>query len=751
MSTPAVVAPKPPAYPGSQRFLRVRRFNSIKSDAATELPHAYSIRTEDTSGDHGSLTFYIPKIKHDGTATNWASVGIDDIIIPQAWNWVTLAWEDHIPYRVVELPDVTIPQGGGIPGIKVVCRGATIDFETAVVRPYGGAGRVPWGDMRHFGWQAPELPDTPGTGWVSPNVRSNQGNTSSGGYPPYGLAGKPHTWPNPLSQYLWGQPPISGQDPVGRNYFRYSFTTYAALDITMYVIADDLFVAALDGVEVIEFNRAPDNSAGWTHFRRFSLPAGNHTIAFLVENIPRPGSTDNCGLLNVALMYDIPRALTTPWNTADTRRYLLTTSTAPEPAVGSGSVYGWRSLAYPATAPGMTVGRILYHLTTEAQAKNELQGWTFVWGTDLDAAGVPWGEIVPNYQTRVGRTIWEVLKELQDQGWCTAVAQQGSLTLNIYRSAYTYPTIATPLAAGVNITGLTHTPRRANRTDKLLARTEDGWVERGTGATSGTVSIADISDPTAFNAYIDMLIARSQLSTDLAAVEIAPIHIDHRAYGGLFINRRIVIPGRTGGTRTESITKHIVEEQTVGPPTQKIELISVRTQAEQQLAFIQDRNAPGALKGNASAIAPYTKSQPQSSELRLTEISFNLPDIAEDADSSAAAQGLAYADSADYRAPFRMRVMRAKLTARTPQSGETAPTGTTAVQVRYNGVGGICLSLTGANYEVDDAFGSTAIFAPQITANWYLEIGPEDAINVWLVTAGKHRGLRLVLSGFQVP
>lgn len=829
------------------RYMRVRMWDTNMSTFLGDLPQAYLNHIEDRSNEIGGGSFAHHK-DHDGAGL---IVG-GRVAQTQLWNDSLSAYSNAYLWRIEDNPKVTIAKTTGARIITPAGRGVAQDFEVVQVDPYGGPEKIPWGDIRNFGWQAPELRDDLAP-WTAPNIRSIQ--VLKTGLPPYGLGGKPYGWPNPLSPWLWGQAPVNGADPVGFNYFRYRFTLNRELDVTFYITADDLFVASLNSVDIVDFQTDKSDAGGATYWRKLHLKPGEYTFAARVENLERPGIAENCGLFNVCATYDISPTPTTPWRTNDTTRFLFSTagwsantfdfarpgfyveqfftsvyinyyaspaahsvhgvwippgggqvvepggvgpagyyveqSDTPEgleiiyypteqvhsikgvvvdhttsitypssgivvdESVGHPHPQGWKSLAYPAQPPGMTPGHIFVVLLREAIARQELQGWGITFTETHDSAGNPWPGNVPEFTCRIGTTYLEVLNQLQEQGFINWAVSPDALTLHMFAADHDFGVQPATFEEGVNIKQLTHGSKWGLQRDKILARTQDGWVRRGSGPRQSMLSIPDWTDRAKIDSYLDQQIARTQNDSSTVALDFIPLDAATTPFLGFRNFQSVTAPGPEGAPYTPAVKRCAADENTVGPPSCSVDFESLRHRSEVLISRVQDRAAPGAFNGRAASIAPYTKSQPQGGELKLIEVKFNLTGRADSAATNAISDGLTYADSNDERPSGRYKIQRARLTASALQVGEEPYSGTSIVQLLYNGFVGHTMCLGPGEFEQNDYFGSNYI-DPRTKSidpfpNWFLETGPFDALRVQLVSAGTHRNLLYTIWGYEVP
>lgn len=851
--------PEPPP-----RYMKSRLWNEQMTGLIADLPDARTNHIEDIGDGVGGGGFVMAAIAGNGALdpliANGSITG-GRIVQTQVWDEDDETYLGAYLWRIEDKPHVTIAPNTGQLVISPAGRGVAQDFETSQVDPFGGVDRTPWSDIRSFGWQAPELRDDLAP-WTAPNVRSVQALKTA--LPPYGLGGKPYGWPNPLSPWLWGVAPSGGADAVGFSYFRYRFTLNATLDVTFYVTADDLFVASLNDVDIIDFQADKGDAAGATYWRKLRLAPGDYTFCARVENIERPGIAENCGLFNMCATYAISPSPTSPWQTMDTQRFLFTTAgwaavtstlapagyyveragdditinvytepsahsvygvwippggglvvepgdtapagnyaeasetaegleivsyptesahsvrgvavpgqtsiTAPssgygpDTAVGYPHPQGWRALAYPAAAPGMTAGQIIMILLVEAQARGELPGWGVTFSADLDSSGTPWPERVPQFTCRVGTTYAEVFRQLEEQGYIHWAVSGDSLTLNVWAQSHDFGTQPAVFSDGPggNIVRLEHRDKWGLKRDKIMARTQNGWVRRQNtefvspaGSRQSMISIPDWEDRAKIDAYLDQQIIRTADDASGAALSYVPTTAAVMPFVGFRNFHGVTIPNAVGDPYAPKVTRCVLDEAIVGPPACKVELQSPTKASEELLSRVQARSAPGAFDGRAASIAPYTTSQPQGGELRLVDIKFNLTARADNAATNAISDGLTYADSGDERPPGRFKIQRAQLTAGSLQVDEAPYEGFTIVQLLYNNHVGQTMVLGPGQFQADDYFGSNFV-DPRTAAlypfpNWYLETGPLDSVKVQLVSAGTHRNLVYTIWGYEIP
>ena len=765
MTATFVAEPTPPVSP--PRWVRSVLWNSTHTTFFGILDEAKRVNWRDPANQIGGGSLAIHR---DAAHANQITGG--RIVETQVWDPDLETYVAAYQWRVENKPDTVIAPTPSAKVLTPAGRGVEQDWEVSQVDPHGGVNTVPWGDVRNFGWQAPELPDDD---WIAPNVRATQAQRSS--IVPQGLGGQPYTWPVPLSKWISGQAPTGNSDPIGFTYYRYHFETFIPLQVTIYVAADNLFVCALNGVEIMEEQTVSESAFDDSYYRRLRLPAGEHVLCVRVENLSQTEIFEdaiedlNPSLLNVAVFADIQAVPAQPFlgdpddwgvpNLTQTRIVLFATGpsggydldTLPAPWQNidyAGADFGnWLTLPYPTTAPGMTPGRILKLLYDEAVARGELLNWDISFTSFRDSNNVLWPDEIPDFNVRVGATYIEVLSMLVEQGYIQWAVSPDSLTMNVW-IAGTVMNVQSAVFEEGNIRTLTHTDKWGIGRTKMMARTKDGWVRRGTGHRQGVVSIPDMEKARVSN-FLQQQIDRSNNDASSMRFDYVAVDYDLVPYTGFRNFDTVTAPDDTNQPIVEQVLGIEVTENTVGPPNTTVTMLSMPQIAEAALVKVQDRMSPGSLNGRVASIAPSTKLQPQGNILSTVEISFVLPDSATNAAENAISNGLAYADSNEDLPPFRIKVQRALLTCTGPQEGEGAPTGDTIVDVYVNTKRHMRFILTDSEYEVDDYDGSGQVWTGMTLPNAWCEYGPKDKIQVQLADAGDHRGLKLTLFASEIP
>lgn len=727
-----IVAP-PPAPAKRDRDMRVLLYDDTMSNPPQVFTKGTSFKASDPANDIGTVSFTLPYGDATDAAQNVAGGKIVQVQVLNASN----AYVDCYLGRIEAGNNKKISTTRGDRSRSFSCRGLASDFEKSKVYPHGGVNRIPWGDTRTFGWAAPEL-DT--TSWPEANERSIQGDDDS--RPPYGLAGFPYTWPNPLTFWLWGQPPVAGShDPDGICYFQFRFSTSQELDVTFFVTADDLFVAALDGVPIVEFRESPSDAADKTYFRKLKIPAGNHCFAVKAENLPRPGIPDNTGIINVCATYDIAPGDPLFTGGYETRRYLFTSVgvnvNSPQLAT---ELQPWKTLAYPAMPPGLTPGRILEILLAEAQARGELVGWSLGCNGTLDTNNAAWSA-VPDFGMGVGQSFLEVLNKLVSDGWIDWAVDTSAMVLNVWNQGTRGSSVPDAVyAEGVNIEELEHDEKWGGYRGKLLIRWADGFTEVGAGQFGDFLSVSDAVDLT--EAVRRGQINLNRLDDDSTGIVMQgrPLNDAQTPWIGFTIGSSITVPGPDDVPAEYIVTSIVASEMDeVGQITWDIQLVSRRRAAEDRLAKVAERALPGGLNGRTDSVVAATKSQPAGGALDMDELMYNLSGPAAQADVAAVAQGYTEARSGPARTTRRLKLQRATLEA----AGGT--TGSAIVDFYVAGHLAITMFLVGSMLYAADHFGSGS-------GNWFIEVDPGQTLSVRLRNnPGDQDGLVLRIFGSPLP
>lgn len=341
------------------------------------LDLATSVRFLDQLNEPGSGTFVL---LNDDPAR--ALVGPDSVVRFDVSGWAAFSMlvqsTDRVTLSAAEESGETTAYTGA---------GHLAVFSEAVVYPPRGIGSLPFTDDRVFNWASPEFDDSL---WGIPHNVVQQGAFSR-----Y-WTGIPANWPDPSAYWLWAPGTDSEWAPEGDCYFRTKFYTDVDGKIIVYVTADAQAELCIDGGQILQTVYA---TADPTEIRTayVDVTKGWHTVAVHGVNDPDPERDrwhNPGGILVTAYMLrpDGTMPAGNPW--------LFHTEAA-----------GWRGVFYPPGPPGMTIGRIIRQIVTEAQQRGALPGVSLAFTDQTDSDGVAW-PVRADVSTKVGTDYLSFLRQL---------------------------------------------------------------------------------------------------------------------------------------------------------------------------------------------------------------------------------------------------------------------------------------------------------------------------------------------------
>lgn len=370
----------------------------------------------------------------------------------------TACWQGIVEELDPTFADPANRQSGRV--IRASGRGLLAILDDAVVYPELGLGRRS-PETRYFNFASLDYDDTAWSNAVQLKQQSDPDVTKP-------WFGAPEGWPDPDA--WWIGPSGADTPPVapGDIYLRGTFTIGVGEDddYRFYVNADDAHETYLDGDKV-----ASEQRVGlWgveQHFEE-TLDAGSHLVAVKATNFDRPSAGTNVFgfIMSVVKLID------------GGQTYGL---------VVSRSSSGTKMLAFPSTAPGMTPGKILDVLLTEAQARGDLVGLTWDFDAVNDSDGTPWPNEI-DVAFPVNTSVLDVVRHLVDEHACEVAMAPTGLVLHAYVSKGTDRTTGpgtVTAAYGTNISRLAFKKQRALKNVALSLTAEGRWVET-TEATSVT-------------------------------------------------------------------------------------------------------------------------------------------------------------------------------------------------------------------------------------------------------------------------
>lgn len=339
--------------------------------------------------------------------------------------------------------------------VTVGGRGMLSILENGIVYPELGIGSIS-PEVRFFNFSSKDYDSST---WPDATELAIQSETDPALNPKATL---PEGWPSGGSNayWLWDAGGFTAPVDVGDVYLRYgSVTITNTTDVRFFITADDGWEFFFDGNRVA--SEIGPGLYGKTRYFDLRVVGGqDHTFAIKGTNIERPNP-----LFNIAGVIFWACELRGGG------------STLGPPILRSN--HDWRILAYPATPPGMTPGKILDVLLTEAQDRGTLTEITWDFDAAEDSDGVAWpAEIDVSFP--VGKNYLEVVKVLVDEHALDVAFDAATMTLHAYvdRGAVVAAEAVLGPNAGANIAelGLSKTPPGPNT---VLGRSAAGvWIER---------------------------------------------------------------------------------------------------------------------------------------------------------------------------------------------------------------------------------------------------------------------------------
>lgn len=398
----------------------------------------------------------------------------------------TARWQGIIEQQEPVEADPGARESGRV--ARVSGRGSLAVLERARVYPELGLGRVS-PDTRYMNFASLDFDDTAWGNAVELKAQNDTDKTK----PWYGA---PKGWKDRAAKWVG---PTGGMTPPvtpGDIYLRGSFTigTGEGGEYRFMLSADDEFELYVDGNKV----SAQKGVGLWgvTHTADLLLDEGTHLAAVKVTNLDRPVSATNVFGFIMSV-------------------YKLLGGGDTLGAVVSRSSTGTKMLAYPAAAPGMTVGQILDIFLTEAQARGTLAGLTWDFDAADDSDGTPWpAEIDVSFP--VGTSLLEVVKHLVEEHACDVSMAPDSLTLHAHVSKGSDLSATVEAEYGVNIGRLAFRKTTAVANVGLIRTAENRWYES-----------ADATSVTAHGRRETHLTLGSAPSDDAAERQIAAFFEDN--------------------------------------------------------------------------------------------------------------------------------------------------------------------------------------------------------------------------------
>lgn len=437
--------------------------------------------------------------------------------------------------------------------VKATGRGVLALLEDAVVYPELGLGRIS-PETRYFNFASWDYDDSAWTNAVELKTQSDPDDS----LPWYGA---PKGWPDPNA--TWIGPTGSLTPPVdpGDVYFRGTFTIPAGEggEYRFFTTADDGFEWYLDGNKI-----ASEQGVGlWGATRQFDqlLDEGDHLVAVKATNFDRPVAATNVFGFIMSV-------------------YPLLGGGVTLGDVISGSSSGTSMLAYPAKAPGMTPGKILDVLLTEAQTRGLLTDLSWDFTDTLDSNGDAWPKEI-DISFPVNTSLLNVVKSLVAEHACDVAMAPSGLVLHAYKQRGVDLSGTVTAEYGVNIGRLGFKKTRAGFNTTLSRTAEGRWVEtrldsavtawgrREIGLSLGGAPSDDAADRQAkafFDDQADPIEAVTDMQLEVVTVE---------PYSDFDVGDVISSTNSSGGLSSFRMQALRVTEDRAGNPIYTPELVKV--------------------------------------------------------------------------------------------------------------------------------------------------------------------------------
>lgn len=261
----------------------------------------------------------------------------------------------------------------------------------AIICPWKPAGERPLSRWRSHDWGSPGV-DAAGE-WTDTIHEQSRTTMLWGG-------SRPVAYLDPYAAWIWGEADDT-EHTAGACYYDRSFTLADDDLVVIYGSGDDAFDWRIDGVACLDAEADLDDLSNWwwTWRSPIRLTAGTHTFRAKVTNA---ASTGPGGFLASAWTVDEAGGI---------KDLIFITGEPGSTGPGSEAIGDWHQLAYPATPPGLTAGRMVRQWIEEAQVRGAVGEVTLGFDDDEDTDGNPW-PVITDQPQRVGAKIGEGLEVL---------------------------------------------------------------------------------------------------------------------------------------------------------------------------------------------------------------------------------------------------------------------------------------------------------------------------------------------------
>ena len=365
--------------------------------------------------------------------------------------------------------DKSIQQGeSGEARQEIAGEGLKLLLDDAVLLPYGGL-KTGSSTSRSFNFATERGAWYNAGSWIDPFVFGPVTQPYSGAW-----GGWPEEWPeNGLdARWIWASA-FNTSMPTATAYFRYEFTTVAQGDYSLYAAGDNYMSIWLNGEELAVSD--PKNWDSWKKATKvtFSLPAGDHVLAFTGRNAVHAGN-----------------------NPAGLAMALMQVNGESETLIGRSGAGVWKALPYPTAAPSWTAGEVMLTLWEEAEAAGckFAQWFTPDFTATHDSNGQAW-ETGLDWKFDIGESYASILGKMEEllcdawfeldtmefhmanrRGTDFSVDQLAGDAITILKGAIIFE-------RGKNLK-LAESQGVGKIKNSLLVRTESGWLTTGTEDTA---------------------------------------------------------------------------------------------------------------------------------------------------------------------------------------------------------------------------------------------------------------------------
>lgn len=474
-------------------------------------------------------------------------------------------------------------------GYLVYGQGLKNWFDDAEVRPVGGIKPLSQ-KTRYFNFASvDEGPWYVSGSWTNP---VNQGQVKT--TPAWGSS--PDKWPDiaASAQWIWVAA-YTSPAPFDPCYFRHTVNITTAGTHAVYSAVDDYFELYVDGQKIAASD--PKTSSHYEASRvEVQLSTGTHVIAYMAKNTE-------------GLAFNGPAALAMALVrvAADKSETLISRS-------GAGT---WKCMAYPAVAPGWSIGEVLITLMNEAGARGvvfpSLLTKTFT--TTTDSNSTAWVDKL-EWSFKIGESLASVVKKFEElvdiwidpatmQLHCAQVRGKNKTVAN-HSGAFSQPISFLP---GKHIVEA-RTQSRGKIKNAMSILTTEGWIEQNDAslptspfgrleASIDTGATPDFAKKIASSIFAQRSIEEEGASYDLITQQYTP-------GVNLFVGDWVLAPNAIGLQVARRVMSIAVKRDSAGRPKYTIEFDTIFRSNEQALTRIVEKLGGGGVGGSSSNVPGFT-------------------------------------------------------------------------------------------------------------------------------------------------